>query len=288
MDCFVNSKTLLICCLLTLLAWSRPFRMDLDGRKFETLDDNALWSQVGDLDLSFNQLNRLPTWTVTRWQNLEVLDLGSNKFTNVPAQVFLLKRLRRLSLRMNPITSLAGPWQQMTGLNRLDAASLKVSECPKNLGLLKNLTHLDLSGNRLETVPDGLGNLKSMITLSLAENQLTSIPAGLGGCRALSRLNLRENNIQDLPPQLAQLSKLAILDLSGNELESLPDELTHLQNLRELNLVGNPLKQLPANLPRMKSLRILFLDERSMSIARFIQLQDKMPWVQLVLLRNRH
>ena len=96
-------------------------------------------------------------------------------------------------------------------------------------------------------------------------------------------MNVLENAIEKIPTELAQLSQL-----SGNELESLPEEITSLPQLRELNLVGNPLKRLPPQLHRLKSLRILFLDEHAMSLAKFIQLEQSMPWVQLVLLRSRH
>lgn len=62
---------------------------------------------------------------------------------------------------MNPITSLDGPWQQLAGLNRLDPASLKLSEVPENQGQLKSLIHLDLSENQFTSVPTSLSDCRS-------------------------------------------------------------------------------------------------------------------------------
>lgn len=277
-------KLFVLSLLMCLMAGARPLHFELNGRKLDHLSDHPWWVYVGDLDLTFNNLDHLPSWVVQRWARLRALNLGSNDFETLPPELLKLKGLRRLSLRMNSLSELDPRISQMTGLLELDLAGTGLTRLPQSLGRLAGLQRLDLSGNGLLEVPASLGDLSHLTVLDLAENGLTRLPA-LGKCVALRRLVLRENNLKFLPAQWRQLKALEQLDLSGNNLGALPEDITNLPRLRELNLINNPIHAFPKGLRSMHSLKLLYLDSQSLPLLELVELQRAMPWTQIVPLR---
>jgi Leucine-rich repeat (LRR) protein len=102
---------------------------------------------VSRLDLSYQDLEKLPEYVLTKI-NLEELDISNNNISGaLPAKIRHLQNLRVLNASNN----------KMTGV-------------PAEVGQLKKLEILDLSNNRLTGLPYELGNLKNLKTLNLSGN----------------------------------------------------------------------------------------------------------------------
>ncbi|CAK6961815.1 leucine-rich alpha-2-glycoprotein-like [Scomber scombrus] len=122
----------------------------------EWLPDN---SSLTWLDLSGNQLKRIPPVLLRKMPHLESLDLSNNRLEKISANSLdLLTKLERLNLHNNK-------------LETLDASLLEST---------RNLTYLFLSRNQLNKLPQNLfQELTQLKTLSLDDNQLSHIPPGL-------------------------------------------------------------------------------------------------------------
>uniref|UniRef100_A0A3B5BBE6 LRRCT domain-containing protein n=1 Tax=Stegastes partitus TaxID=144197 RepID=A0A3B5BBE6_9TELE len=119
-----------------------------------SLTDNLTW-----LDLSGNQLMKIPTALLQKLPNLDNLDLANNQLEKIPANSLdSLSKLERLNMQNNK-------------LNTLDASVFQTT---------RNLTSLFLTRNKLSKLPQNLfQELTQLRHLSLDDNQLSHIPAGL-------------------------------------------------------------------------------------------------------------
>jgi leucine-rich repeat protein SHOC2 len=95
-----------------------------------------------------------------------------------------------------------------------------------------------LGRNRLSEIPKEIGMLKRLKELRVEENTVKLIPAEIGQCKSLQLLNLHVNSLHGLPVELEYLcDSLEELTLEGNlHLTVLPDEYEHLTTLKRLSL----------------------------------------------------
>jgi Leucine-rich repeat (LRR) protein len=80
--------------------------------------------------------------------NSKELNLGYQKLTEVPTEVFQLQNLTGLNLSGNQIVKI-----------------------PDAISQLQNLTGLNLSGNQIVKIPDAISQLQNLILLSLYNNK---------------------------------------------------------------------------------------------------------------------
>ncbi|KAF6306592.1 leucine rich alpha-2-glycoprotein 1 [Rhinolophus ferrumequinum] len=230
------------------------------------------------LSVEFLNLTQLPPNTLQGISNLQELHLSSNRLEKLSAKFLLpVPQLKVLDLTHNALTHLSpGLFQVSAALHTLvlKENQLEVLEASWLHGL-KALVHLDLSGNRLRTLPPGLlANFTDLCILDLGNNQLEILPPDLlRGPLKLERLHLEGNRLQALEEgllapqpnlhylflqdnQLATvaagafqgLKQLDMLDLSNNLLTSVPKGLwTYLgqpgaaQNMKDgFDISGNP------------------------------------------------
>lgn len=97
---------------------------------------------------------------------------------------------------------------------------------------------LYLGRNRLSEIPKEIGMLKRLRELRVEENTVKFVPAELGDCQSLQSLCLHVNSLRDLPIELGHLSDtLEELTIEGNvHLKTLPDEFGNLTTLKRLSL----------------------------------------------------
>ncbi|XP_059311605.1 receptor-like protein EIX2 isoform X1 [Lycium ferocissimum] len=185
------------------------------------------------------------------WEQIEVLDLGSNKLHGkLPRSIGSMTYLTHFYLLFNKIEG----------------------EIPSTIGGLCNLISFDLSGNNLTgslpeilegmekcdskrplpslmnlrlssnslvgKIPEWLGQLKNLQQLGLASNFLEGpIPASLGKLHNLTNLGLSGNQLNGtLPESFGQLSELSVLDFSSNFLTGTLSEV-HFKNLRKVKIL---------------------------------------------------
>lgn len=87
---------------------------------------------------------------LTRFPNLQILNLSANKISLIPAEIHQMENLQVLILANNKIKSL-----------------------PASMSELENLTQLYLAGNKLVFVPAWVGGLGKLRRLDLTYNRLT-------------------------------------------------------------------------------------------------------------------
>lgn len=169
------------------------------------------------LDLSDNQIERVPPAAIKMFAQLTGLRLDGNRLVCLPDELCSLSRLESLSVRGNLL-----------------------GELPSAFGRLSALRTLDLSGNRLRALPPQLCGLQSLEVVDLSRNQIREVP-GYVGAMQMVELNLNQNWIAQISPLVARCPRLRVLRLERNwlELVTLPPGLLRDSRLCLLALGGN-------------------------------------------------
>lgn len=155
-------------------------KLDLRGAGLSNLSIDAftgLEASMQTLDLSDNQLQRIPTEELSSLVKLEELSIGQNQFHVVTAGAFNgLSKLRSLdisgSLKLQQIQS--GAFSTNLNLESLTIASNKeLSDIQDNaLNGLPQLKYVILRGNALTEVSENIVGWKKLETFDLSENPI--------------------------------------------------------------------------------------------------------------------
>ena len=104
-------------------------------------------STLNSLDLSNQNLDKLPQHVLNR-TNLEELNISNNNINGaLPAEIRFLKNLKVLNASNNIMTGVPAEIGQLSNLEVLDLSNNKLTGLPYELGNLKKLKILILSGN---------------------------------------------------------------------------------------------------------------------------------------------
>lgn len=175
---------------------------------------------------------------------LMALDLGYNKLTEIPRNIFLgADNLRTLSLEFNQIKSIHN----------------------QSFLALKELQLLSLEGNELEYVTNTMfAPLRKLEVLNLARNKLTVVPVGIFNRNThLQHIKVGFNMLRSVDANVYRtLTKLKTLDYSGNIMPHVVLNFTRLENfvatdceimrldifgtVIDINLRNNSLEFIPA------------------------------------------
>ncbi|CAG7730685.1 unnamed protein product [Allacma fusca] len=270
-------------CSLKELNLGANYITTLDPGSFANLRDLTV------LDLSSNQIALLPPVVFIRNTKLRSLDLSKNRLRSLPRDSLIGSAVEILNLGSNQFVNLpVGALSQISRrLRRLDMSENSLEHLDSTMfESIAGLVHLNLSHNRLSILPDNaFANLASLRELDLSFNFLRAnfkelfhfLPKlkvlRLCGCGIkvlpflplphLVSLELASNGLNEIKMQsLGSLTRLRHLDLSHNDLTSsrIPS-WTPLYNLVTLKLSNNPLKSLTKDtfygLGRLEFLEIL-------------------------------
>ncbi|MBP0491859.1 leucine-rich repeat-containing protein kinase family protein [Pararoseomonas indoligenes] len=171
-----------------------------------------------ELRLSGLGLRSLPPEVLGLAESLEVLDLGGNALTDLPADIARLHRLKILFLSGNPMPRLPPALGGLPALSQLGARGCGIEEVPAE-ALPPALRWLTLTGNAIAAMPDALGQCPALQKLMLAGNHLSALPQSLEGAGSLELVRLSANRFEALPPWLATLPRLAWIAWAGNPLD---------------------------------------------------------------------
>ncbi|XP_064022000.1 leucine-rich repeat-containing G-protein coupled receptor 5 isoform X2 [Pogoniulus pusillus] len=179
------------------------------------------------LDLSMNNITKLPSNPVHNLRFLEELRLAGNGLTYIPKGAFAgLFSLKVLMLQNNQLRQVP-------------------TEALQNL---RSLQSLRLDANHINYVPPNCFNgLVSLRHLWLDDNSLTEIPVqAFRSLPALQAMTLALNKIHFIPDYaFGNLSSLVVLDLNYNSLDEFPTAIRTLTNLKELGFHSNNIKSIP-------------------------------------------
>lgn len=204
--------------------------------------------------------------------NVQWLDLSFNELTRLPSNIGQFSQLRRLTLdatgrsAMSEILDAVAP--VASGLEHLEAAGNSLSltvEDIQRLGQLPRLRTLALDYNLItldEATASAFNQLTALEELNLSGNPLQRAPQ-LSQMQGLVRLDMSSAGIAEFPPGLIDLMnreppRILEIDLSSNSLTHLPDlsETRFVHVARQalddiespyygsgINLDGNPLDE---------------------------------------------
>ena len=126
--------------------------------------------------------------------------------------------------------------EEIYNLKELDLANNKITEIPKEIGMLINLEELELSYNKITKIPDTMGKLINLQYLSLFGNKIVDLPETFGNLINLQVLNLRNNEIIKIPKSVGNLRNLEYLYLQNNKISITVEKLTN-EEMTKLKLL---------------------------------------------------
>uniref|UniRef100_A0A8C3H699 Leucine-rich repeat-containing G-protein coupled receptor 4 n=1 Tax=Chrysemys picta bellii TaxID=8478 RepID=A0A8C3H699_CHRPI len=200
--------------------------VDCSGRGLTTVPE-GLSAFTHALDISMNNITKLPEDAFKNFPYLEELTLQNNQLKTVPNEAIRgLSGLQSLRLDANHITAV--PEDSFEGLVQL--------------------RHLWLDDNSLTEVPiHPLSNLPSLQALTLALNKITHIPDfAFTNLSSLVVLHLHNNKIKTIGKHCFDgLDNLETLDLNYNNMVEFPEAIKALPSLKELGFHSNYISIIP-------------------------------------------
>uniref|UniRef100_A0A8C6VP85 Leucine rich repeat containing G protein-coupled receptor 5 n=1 Tax=Naja naja TaxID=35670 RepID=A0A8C6VP85_NAJNA len=203
------------------------------------------------LDLSMNNISKLPLNSLHKFRFLEELRLAGNSLTYIPKGAFAgLFRLKVLMLQNNLLRQV--PSEALQNLHSLQSLRLDanhISFIPSNcFSGLVSLRYLWLDDNSLTEIPvQALRSLPALQAMTLALNKIYYIPDyAFGNLSNLVVLHLHNNRINFLGKKCFNgLHSLETLDLNYNNLNEFPTSVNVLRNLKELGFHNNNIRSIP-------------------------------------------
>lgn len=161
-------------------------------------------------------LTQFPAEIFDLADTLEILDLSGNALSDLPSELYRLKKLRIIFCSSNQFTHLPEALGECQNLSMIGFKANKLSLIPESAIPSKTLRWFILTDNALQTVPNTLGKCSKLQKLMLAGNQISTLPESMANCRALELLRISANQFQALPDFLFDLPKLTWLAFAGN------------------------------------------------------------------------
>ncbi|KAK7828829.1 leucine-rich repeat receptor-like protein kinase tdr [Quercus suber] len=252
----------------------------------------GVFTELVDLNLSFNSFSGQLPVEIFNLSNLNILDISRNNFSgHFPGGISGLKNLVVFDAFSN---SFSGPLpvevSQLDSLKVFNfAGSYFNGPIPSEYGSFKSLEFLHLGGNFLSgNIPPELGKLKTVTHMEIGYNTFQgSIPRQLGNMSELQYLDIAGANLSGpIPEQLSNLTKLQSLFLFRNQLTGLiPREFSRIVALTNLDLSDNQISgPIPESFVELKNLRLLSLMYNEMNgtvpkgIAELPSLETLLIW----------
>ncbi|MCW5907708.1 MAG: leucine-rich repeat domain-containing protein [Chitinophagales bacterium] len=200
-------------------------------KEFTSLDDALKAPEaVKILNLSGKGLTAVPA-SVTKFVNLEKLNLSNNKIAAFPKELSALKKLKTLNLTANAFTSFPIAVTSITSLEDFEISFNNITAIPKELTALAKLKRVSASKCGLKNLPAELGKMQTVEIIDLSYNDFTSIPTQLTGMKNLKTLDLSFNkNLSAFPSEIKDLAQLRFLNLKSAKITAaqVNDELSWL------------------------------------------------------------
>ncbi|XP_063179015.1 leucine-rich repeat-containing G-protein coupled receptor 5 isoform X2 [Chroicocephalus ridibundus] len=202
------------------------------------------------LDLSMNNITKLPSNPVHNLRFLEELRLAGNGLTYIPKGAFAgLFNLKVLMLQNNQLRQV--PTEALQNLRSLQSLHLHNNRIyslgKKCFDGLHSLETLDLNYNSLDEFPTAIRTLTNLKELGFHSNNIKSIPErAFVGNPSLITIHFYDNPIQLVGKSAFQhLPELRTLTLNGaSQITEFPD-LTGTTSLESLTLTGAQITSLP-------------------------------------------
>lgn len=255
--------------------------LDLNQQNFVFLDRKMFQNfiNLNTLNLKYNSINTLESYTFSANKNLEDLDLKNSEIKFINENAFYgLSHLNTIYLDYNLLTELNSG--MFNGLKKLDCLNLNsnlLNKISKNDFInLKNLQFIGLNFNMISVLEQGcFKGLYKLLHLYLKRNSLKVLKEfTFSNLTALCKLDLSSNKIKIIEENaFFNLVSLEILNLSENKLENVKNYyFNNLKNLKYLYLTGNRLLHLEGDM--FKKIDYIDLSYNCLNSFNFIFLQN--------------
>lgn len=197
-----------------------------------------------DLKLAKNGLEgELPS-SVSKLENLEILELQENKLESLPMSLAGIPRLHVLNVASNRLSELPFQALKCCQLHELTASNNKLRGTlfSSDVERLDSLHLLDIRNNHISTFSDGNILLPTLQQLFATNNEMSSFPS-VKGWGELLVFTVDHNRLQVLPDGLVNLHRLRTLDFTANNIKSLDAQLGAMEGLEILKFDGNPFRE---------------------------------------------
>ena len=147
------------------------------------------------------------------------LNLENQPNTAVLKQLSKFKNLEYLNLRHTEINELPKNINTLKNLKVLDLGDNNLSVLPKSFSDLKNLTELYLDHEKdlkLDEDFEILSRLQSLRILHLENNNITRLPKNLNKLNQIEQLYLNDNQLKEVPFEIKGLKNLKFVDIHHN------------------------------------------------------------------------
>ena len=233
-------------------------KLNISCNKLSSLRINVFsrLSLLKELDMSENCLTALnQDIFVALGDNLEILNISSNQLSKLPLKLFNgLVKLKKLNLSNNQLNEVkSGIFDQQVKLEYLNLKLNNLEIIENNtFAKTQNLNELLLSSNNINILNEdtfsGLVNLKK---LDLSNNKIVTLEQSVfNKLTNLLDLHLDTNHLETLNKNIFQKTKkLRYINISNNQLTDLDDAtFQNLKGLKFLQLYGNLLTKFNSKL----------------------------------------
>ncbi|XP_078689357.1 uncharacterized protein LOC144920859 [Branchiostoma floridae x Branchiostoma belcheri] len=201
------------------------------------------------LHVGSNRFSSFPPG-VEKLQNMTDLRVNDNQLTEVPKGACSLPNLEVLVVARNPIRCFPSDVTRLSRLKTLDVEGCEFDEFPKQVLQLKTLEELYAGHCKLGSVSDEMGNLQHLWCLSLHDNLLRDLPSSMRNLHNLREVQLWNNKFDTFPEVLCELPALEKLHMRWNNIARLPTALHRAEKLKGLDVSDNPLAYPPHDVCR--------------------------------------
>ncbi|XP_033760602.1 leucine-rich repeat-containing protein 4C-like [Pecten maximus] len=196
------------------------------------------------VDCSDKNINTVPTFTNTGWDNFNILRLSHNNIRNIPNRAFININVTRIELDYNNI-------------NSIDADAFA--------GISTYLTSLNLEGNNLSSASGAFKFLPHLTSLNILHNPVRLVPDDvlytLGS--TLLDFSFGDDGLQFWPPTLNHLQALRSLLFEGKSMSNIPFDAFHgfELTLRKLTLRRTNVASIPLAVKELLYLEEFYFED---------------------------
>jgi len=256
------------------LAPQKVYKLVLTHKKINVEStDLSVFTNLTYLVLADDSLFFLPKG-LDKLKNLKIIDISSNYFTLLPAELALIPNLEELYLNDEKFLNLKQSFKiinKISHLKKLHLDSIPNFKFPTYLKINESIEYLSIRYNNLEKIPKSLRKISHLKVLDLEGNKIKSIGRNFlknKGIESLSlsvspqfkfkksfltlskethlnSLTISNSQFKNLPNNISLLTNITSLSLRNDHLSIFPESVLQMKNLKSLDLSGNDFKSLP-------------------------------------------
>ncbi|BDD04348.1 leucine-rich repeat domain-containing protein [Aureibacter tunicatorum] len=284
-----NRHTIYLIILLMSMLLSCSFNKSSDELKKEQQIISILEKKYGFTNTDIETLDRRYRYSINPDGFVKILSIKDKNCSQIPPEIFQLKRLKLLDVRNTTISQLPQAISTMEGLEEISfinnpiemIGKFKIPNSVNDIWIrrtpLKEFPHfykednsipyeLMLNETLIEEIPDYINEMNITQLNVMNCPNLQYISPKLGECQSLEVLEFKRNyKIKEFPKELDNLKRLKRLTLPNTGLTTIPDFVYELDSLKSLHLYENSISEIPPQIGQLKNLNRLLLSINDIS-----------------------